>query len=73
MDMRPLFKVVLAPSAPMKEERLSTAGSRRITRASSCCFDAMAVNEIVSAACEIPWMTPVSCTGKKPLGMAMYK
>ena len=27
MDIRPLFSVVLVPSAPIKEERLSTAGS----------------------------------------------
>ena len=40
--MRPLLSVVLVPSAPMKEERLSTAGSARMTLASSCCFSAMA-------------------------------
>ena len=34
--------VVLVPSAPMNDERLSTAGSARITLASSCCFCAMA-------------------------------
>ena len=27
IDMRPLFSVVLVPSAPMKDEMLSTAGS----------------------------------------------
>ena len=54
MEMRPLFKVVLVPSAPMKDERLSTAGSRRITLASSCCCSAIAVNEMVSGACEMP-------------------
>ena len=26
MEMRPLFRVVLVPSAPMNEDRLSTAG-----------------------------------------------
>ena len=35
--MRPLFRVVLVPSTPMKEERLSTAGSFRITAATRCC------------------------------------
>ena len=32
----------------------------------------MAGNDIDCAASEMPWMTPVSCTGKKPLGMTMY-
>ena len=31
MRMRPLFRVVLMPSAPMNEDRLSTAGSLRMT------------------------------------------
>ncbi len=52
--MRPLFMVVFTPSAPMKEVRFSTAGSCRITFASSCCRSDMAVNEIVSGACEMP-------------------
>ena len=34
--MRPLLSVVLVPSMPMKEDRLSTAGSFRITLASAC-------------------------------------
>ena len=34
--MRPLLRVVLVPSTPMKEDRLSTAGSCRMTLASSC-------------------------------------
>ena len=34
--MRPLLRVVLVPSMPMKEERLSTAGSLRMTSASFC-------------------------------------
>ena len=35
--MRPLFSVVFVPSTPMNDERLSTAGSCRITCASACC------------------------------------
>ncbi len=66
--MRPLFCVVLTPSTPMNEERLSTAGSFRITLASACCFSAIAGNEMFCDASEIPWITPVSCTGKKPFG-----
>ena len=35
--MRPLFKVVLVPSIPMKEDKLSTAGSCRMILVNSCC------------------------------------
>ena len=52
--MRPLFRVVLVPSTPMKEERFSTAGSFRITWASCRCRAAMAGNEMDCGACEIP-------------------
>ena len=71
IDMRPLLMVVLVPSAPMNDDRLSTAGSASMTRASCCCFAAMALELMVGGACEMPWMTPVSCTGKKPLGITM--
>ena len=67
--MRPLFSVVLVPSMPMNDERLSTAGSFRMTRASACCRSAIAGNETVCGASETPRITPVSCTGKKPFGM----
>ena len=68
MRIRPLFRVVLVPSTPMKVERLSTAGSFRITRARACCRSAMALKEIDWGASEIPWMAPVSWVGKNPLG-----
>ena len=67
--MRPLLSVVLVPSTPMKDDRLSTAGSFRITLASACWRSAMAGNEMVCGASEMPRITPVSCTGKNPLGM----
>ncbi len=35
--MRPLFSVVLVPSIPMNDDTLSTSGSCRMMRASSCC------------------------------------
>ena len=72
MRIRPLLTVTLVPSTPMNEERLSTAGSFRITAASACCRAAIAGNEIVCAASEMPWMVPVSCTGKKPFGTTTY-
>ena len=69
--MRPLFSVVLVPSMPMNEERLSTAGSLRITCVRACCRPAISRKETDCAASETPWMTPVSWMGKKPLGMRM--
>ena len=33
--------------------------------------DGAGLNEIDCGASEMPWMSPVSCTGKKPLGMMM--
>ena len=59
---------MLVPSTPMNDERLATAGSCRITRASACWRSAIAGNEIDCGASEMPWMTPVSWTGKKPFG-----
>ena len=73
IDSLPLLVVVFVPSAPMNDDRLSTAGSAKITSASSCCFSAIAFDPIVCGACEIPWITPVSCTGKNPLGISMYR
>ena len=52
--MRPLFRVVLVPSMPMKEERLSTAGSFRITLASCCWSVDISGNDTVCAASETP-------------------
>ena len=66
--MRPLFGVMLVPSTPMNDDRLATSGSFRITRASACWRSAMAANETSCGASEMPRITPVSCTGKKPLG-----
>ncbi|KWV86428.1 hypothetical protein PFLmoz3_03861 [Pseudomonas fluorescens] len=40
--------------------------------ASSCWRWLMAAKEIDCGASEIPWITPVSCTGKKPLGTTRY-
>ncbi len=31
----------------------------------------MASKEMLCEACEMPWIMPVSCTGKKPFGMTM--
>ena len=39
--------------------------------ANACCRSAIAANETEGEATEIPWISPVSCTGKKPFGMTM--
>jgi tetratricopeptide (TPR) repeat protein len=59
----------LAPGhTPMKDDRLSTAGSRSRTAASACWRSAIAAKEMDCGASEMPRITPVSWTGKNPLG-----
>ena len=67
--MRPLFSVILLPSTPMNDVRLSTSGFFRICAASSCWRSAIDAYDTDCGACVIAWITPVSCTGKKPFGM----
>ena len=67
-----MFRVALAPSTPMYEETLSTAGSASTLSASACWRCDMAAKEIDCAASVVAWMAPVSCTGKKPLGTTKY-
>ena len=69
--MRPELSVVLVPSTPMKEETLSTAGSCRTMSTSFCWRWAMLAKLTVCGASLMPRITPVSCTGKKPLGTTM--
>ncbi len=66
--MRPLFSVTFVPSIPMNDDKLSTAGSSRMTRASARWRSAMAGNEIDCGASEMPRTAPVSSTGKNPFG-----
>jgi len=68
ISMRPLLSVVLLPSTPMKDDRLCTCGSAIATRASACWRSAMALKDTVCGASVTTWITPLSCTGKKPLG-----
>ncbi len=67
-----MFSVRFCPSTPMNELRLTTSGSFRITSASSCWCCAIAANDELCAATEMPWIAPVSCTGKKPFGTMTY-
>ena len=62
------------PSTPMKDDRLGDgriledhAGQRLLP------FGHGARMKSIAAASEMPRITPVSCTGKKPLGITMYK
>ncbi len=73
MSTRPLFIVVLVPSTPMNDDRLSTAGSRRMMCASCSCSRAISGNDTACADSEIPWITPVSWIGKNPFGMTTYR
>jgi len=68
ISMRPLFSVLLLPSTPMKDDRLATSGSASAMAASACWRSAMAPKEMVCGASVTTWITPLSCTGKKPLG-----
>ena len=72
ISMRPVFSVGFAPSTPMNEVRLCTAGSCRIARASSRWRSAIAAKEIDWRASEMPCSRPVSCTGKNPFGTTRY-
>jgi hypothetical protein len=67
--IRPLLSVVLVPSTPMNEDRLYTAGSSMMTDTSFCCCRAISANETLWSASETPWISPVSWTGKNPLGI----
>ena len=66
--MRPLLRVTLVPSMPMKDEMFCTAGSARIARASACWRWAIAGNDTLWGASEMPRITPVSWIGKRPFG-----
>ena len=56
----------------MNDDKLATSGSFNTAAANRCWRAAIEAKETLSGASEIPMMTPVSCTGKKPLGTMMY-
>ena len=60
LRIRPLLSVVLMPSTPMNDDRLSTAGSLRITRARPVAAWPWRRMEIDCGASEMPRITPVS-------------
>ena len=71
--MRPLFIVVLTPSAPIKDVRFSTAGSCRITSTSRrCSLDIAAKRDGLRRLRDAEDGARV-LDGKKPLGTMMYR
>ncbi|MNL27816.1 hypothetical protein D3C87_1494330 [compost metagenome] len=71
ISMRPALSVVFVPSTPMNDETLATAGSCMITFCTASCLRPIAANEVVCEASVMAWITPVSCTGKKPFGTSI--
>ena len=69
MNMRAVFSVALPPVAPAKATTPSTAGSRSTMAARRCWIADMAAKEMSCRASAWAKMKPVSCCGKKPLGM----
>ena len=71
ISKRPLLSVVLVPSTPIKDDRLTTSGSFRMASASACWRSAIAAKETEEGASLMPWIRPVSWTGKNPFGITM--
>ena len=69
INSRPELSVMFCPSTPMNVETLSTAGSSRIACASSRLLSLIATKDTDCGPSEMPWMSPVSCSGKKPFGI----
>ena len=71
LDAAAVERRVGAVDADERRQALDRRDPCRITSASACWRSAIAANEIVCGASEMPRITPVSCTGKKPLGTTM--
>ncbi len=71
--MRPLLIDEDEPPAPMAMAMVATAGSLATTSPSASCRRIISAKEMSCAASDTPLMRPVSCCGKKPLGMAMNR
>ncbi len=69
MLSRPAFGVALTVPTPTTEETPATSGSALITPATRCCRRDISSNDTEGSACVTAMMRPVSCGGRKPLGM----
>ncbi len=72
ISIRPLLSVMLVPSTPMKEDRLTMSGSLSSAWAMASWRRAISAYDTDCGASVMAWMRPVSCTGKNPLGMNTY-
>ncbi|MNP71487.1 hypothetical protein D3C76_1678800 [compost metagenome] len=70
IQKRPLAMVWLLPVTPTEWEKALTAGSASMIFASARCLSIIDGYDTSAAASVVPRMKPVSCRGKKPLGMA---
>ncbi|MNE39076.1 hypothetical protein D3C80_1330050 [compost metagenome] len=70
IQKRPLAMVWLLPVTPTEWENARTAGSASMILASAWCFSIIDGYDTSAAASLVPRMKPVSCNGKKPLGIA---
>ena len=70
--MRPVLGVALMAPAPTKDTTPATAGSFNAASAKPVCNDAMRGMDALCAASVTATITPVSCNGKKPLGVTTY-
>ena len=64
---------VVVPVAPICEPTEATAGSFWITPITASMRPSIAGKEMLWAASAIAMIIPVSCYGKKPLGMITYR
>ncbi len=71
MNMRPEFCAEAPTPAPMPPATFTTSGSDCTTASNCSCSFAISAKETSCGASEVPNRVPVSCWGKKPLGMAM--
>ena len=69
MNMRAVFSAELPPVEPTKPTTPDTPGSLLDDRRELVWRSAMAAKEMSCRASAWPKMKPVSCSGKKPLGM----
>ncbi len=70
MFRRPVLSVGLMLPLPTKAATLATSGSWRTASLSAIVRAFIAGNEMLASASATPTITPVSCCGSRPLGMA---
>jgi len=69
MAMRPALGVALSGLTPITETTLATSGSARMMASISACRRCISAKETSVPASVTAVICPVSCIGRKPLGM----